>query len=56
MNAALSLQTTPLLDHDFGLPSIVEISSPVGFKKPLSLNTKLGAANQRRPNGLKIFP
>lgn len=56
MNAALSLQTTPLLDHDFGLPSIVEISSPVGCKKPLTLSTKLGAANQRRPNGLKIFP
>lgn len=32
-------------NYDLGLPSLVDIQSPVGWKKPLALNTKLGAVN-----------
>jgi len=43
-------------EHNQGLPSLVEIQSPIGWKKPLALNSKLGTVNQQRRTQLKFVP
>ena len=45
MNAAQYSTRINDKDSQLGLPSLVEIQSPIGWKKPLALNTKLGTVS-----------
>ena len=56
MNAAQYSTRNNDKNSQLGLPSLFEIQSPVGWKKPLALNTKMGTGSQQRRPQLKIVP